>query len=179
MRLAVLLAATAALLGAMPAQAADDPIDLATVTCATARKEGEAVTPRMLTSAVAGRLTALGKRTVYSPDYDKAVGEALKRGCDGSDGAGRKLVDIASGVAVPAKGAKDRDFATMTCAQLGPLWKEEARQLVPFLVALRDTATNAPLTKAGLDKVGEGLPRLCKEAGNSGKLVTELVAGLK
>lgn len=179
MRFAVMLAATAALLGAMPAQAADEPIDLATVTCAAARKEGEAVTPRMLTAAIAGRMAALGKRTVFSPDYEKAVGEALKRGCDGPDGAGRKLVDIGSGVAVPAKGDKDRDFATMTCAQLGPLWREEARQLVPFLVALRDTPTNAPLTKASLDKVGEGLPRLCKEAANSAKLVTELVAGLK
>jgi hypothetical protein len=116
---------------------------------------------------------------VYSPEYEKAVGEALKRGCDGPDGAGRKLGDIAAGVAVPAKGDKDRDFAAMTCAQLGPVWKEEARQLVPFLVGMRDAPANAPLTKAALDKVGEGLPRLCKEAGNAGKLVTELVAGLK
>jgi len=179
MRIAIALATAVALLGALPVQAADDPIDLATVTCATARKEGEAVTPRMLTSAIVGRAAAQAKRTVYSPEFEKAVGEALKRGCDGPDGAGRKLGDIASGVAVPAKGPKDRDLATMTCAQLGPLWKEEARQLVPFLVALRDTPTNAPLTKAALDKVGEGLPKLCKEAGNSGKLVMELVAGLK
>jgi len=171
--------AAAFLLSAAPAFAADEPVDLATVTCATARAEGGAVSPRLLSAAIAGRLTAQAKQTRFSPGYVTAVGEALKRGCEGADATGRKLADIASGVAMPATGDKDRDMATLTCAQLGPIWKDEARQIVPFLVALRDTGTDAKLTRAALDKLGNGLPKICKEAGNGGKLVMELVKGLQ
>jgi len=171
--------AAAFLLAAAPAFAADDPLDLATVTCAAARAEGAAVTPRLLSAAIAGRLTAQAKQTRFSADYVTAVGEALKRGCEGADAAGRKLADIASGVAMPAKGAKDHDLATLTCAQLEPIWKADPQKIVPFLVALRDTGTDAKLTKAALDKLGNGLPKACKEPGNAGKLVMELAKGLK
>jgi len=173
---AVLVAA----LGAAPvARAADDGVNLSTVTCGEARKDGAAVGFRFLGAAYAGRLAAKAGHARFSPDLVKVLGDALRRACEGTDAADRKLADVVAGIAIPAKGDKDRDFATMTCAQLAPLWKEEARQMVPFLVALRDATDATPLTKVRLDKVGDGLPKTCREAGNEKKLVLDLVKGLQ
>ena len=109
----------------------------------------------------------------------KTITETLRRGCDGAEAKDRKLVDILAGVATPAPSDTDHDFATLTCLRLALVWKEQARVVVPFLVALRDAAANTPLTRPGLDKVGEGLPKTCRAAGNEEKLVTDLVKTLQ
>lgn len=161
------------------ARAADDGVNLATATCGAMKTDGP-TSPRLLAAAYAGRIAATSKHARLSPELVKTIVETLDRACDGTtDTADRKLADVISGIAIPAKTDKDRDFATLTCAQLAPLWKEEARQIVPFLVGLRDGAANTPITRAGLDKVGQGLPKLCREPGNETRRVTELTNDLK
>lgn len=175
----LLLAATLSLATLQAARAADEGVNLVSATCTAMKAEGAVVNPRNLAPAYAGRVAARAGNAVLSPELVKAIGETIRRGCEGPDTADRKLADIISGIAMPAKGDKDRDFAALTCAQLAPIWREEARQIVPFLVSLRDVGANAALTKAGLDKVGEGLPKLCREPGNEAKLVTEMAKTLQ
>ncbi len=167
------------LVGSSGARAAEESVTLATSTCAAIQQEGKGPNPRMLAAAYAGRIAAKTKTAVLSPDLVQAITETWRRGCEGTDAAGRKLADVIAGIAIPPKTDKDRDFATLTCAQLAPIWREEARIIVPFLVALRDSAADAPITKASLDKVGEGLPKLCRDTNNAAKLVTEVAQDLK
>lgn len=176
---ALLLAATLLVATLGTARAADEDINLATVTCGATRADGTRINPSMIAAAYAGRAAAKAGHARLSTDFIKTIGDTITRGCEGPEGTDRKLADVIAGVAVPSSTDKDRDFATLTCAQLAPLWKEEARQIVPFLVGLRDGAANTPITRAGLDKVGQGLPKLCREPGNETKLVTELAKDLK
>ena len=161
------------------ARAADEGVNLATITCGAMKTDGP-TSPRLLAAAFAGRIAANTRHARLSPELVKSIVATLDRACDGTtDTADRKLADVVSGIAIPAKTDKDRDFATLTCAQLAPLWKEEARIIVPFLVALRDTAANTQITRPAMDKVGQGLPKTCREPGNEAKLVTELVKTLQ
>lgn len=166
-------------LAAAPARAADAAgLDLTTATCAAMQREGAVLNPRNLAPAYAGRAAAKSGHARLSADLVKTIADTLRRGCEGAEAKDRKLVDLLAGVAFPAKSDTDHDFATLTCAQLAPLWKEQARVIVPFLVALRDAAANTPLARAGLDQVGENLPKTCRAAGNAAKLVTDLVKTL-
>lgn len=161
------------------ARAANEGVNLATATCGALKSEGP-TNPRLLAAAYAGRIAATTKHARLSPDLVRTIVETMDRACDGTtDTADRKLADVISGIAIPAKSDKDRDFATLTCAQLAPLWKEEARIIVPFLVALRDTAANTQITRPAMDKIGQGLPKICREPGNEAKLVTDLVKTLQ
>ncbi len=42
-----------------------------------------------------------------------------------------------------------------------------------------DGAAGTPITRAGLDKMGQGLPKLCRAPGNEAKLVTDIAKDLK
>ena len=163
--------------------ATDDGVGLLSVTCADARKPGAAVTPHMITAALAGRFVVAAGHSRLSNDYVKAIGEALLRACPANEAPAnetkdRKLIDVAAGIAMPAKSDKDRDFATLTCTQLGPLWKEEARTIVPFLFALREGTATTPMTKPALDKIGAGLPKACREAANGQRRVVDVLKDL-
>ncbi len=181
MRVLLLLTALFAGLAApgSGARAAGEGLDLATITCATIQREDREPNPRMLAAAYAGRIAAKAGNARFAPDLVGAITDALRLGCTGEGTAGRKLADIIAGIAIPAVSEKDRDFATMTCAQLGLIWKDEARLILPFLVALRDVAADTPFSKAAVNKVGEGLPKLCREPANASRRVTELAETLK
>ena len=158
--------------------ATDDGVVLLSVTCADARKPGAAVTPHMITAALAGRFAVAAGHSRLSNDYVKAISEALLRACPANEANDRKLIDVAAGVAMPAKSDKDRDFATLTCTQLAPLWKDEARNMVPFLFALREGTATRPMTKSALDKIGAGLPKACREPANAQRRAIDVVKEL-
>ena len=177
------LAAAAILLGASSADAQaarpdEPPIVLREVTCAEAAAS-QRVPFRFLPAAIAGDAAARAGSSQFSLRHIEALEDVLRTACAAEGAGSRRLAEIAaSSPALSAQG-DEIELATLTCAELPPVWRQGARRLVPFLVAQRDAADHQPLTRPALDQVGEMLPRLCREAPQAETKVRDIVAQLR
>ncbi|MBR0653151.1 hypothetical protein GXW78_26075 [Roseomonas terrae] len=154
----------------------DTPVTLGTVTCAQAR--ASRLTPRHLAAAELGAQAARAGRSRYSTAAVDAAEAALRRDCTGDAAAERRVTDIIRALPATAAAATDIDLATMTCQNLAPVWRDGARNLVPFMVGWRDGVAGT-ITRAALDKVGEGVPRLCRDQTNQDRRISEVLAELR
>lgn len=163
---------------AQPPPPEDTPLALATVTC-----EKVAAAPRLstrhLASAELGAVAARAGRSRFSIAAIDAADEAIRTGCAAEGAASRAISAIVAAVPPTPDAEQDLDLATLTCLGLAPTWRQVARNLVPFMVGWRDAASEAPLTRGALDKVGEGLPRICREEANQDRGVADVLTELR
>lgn len=172
------LAVACLVLATAPAAAQDAPIALAEVTCAQVASAYR-LSVRHIAAAALGARAARAGQTRFSAAAIDAAEQAITAGC-AQDGAGeRRIRAIVASLPPVPEAARDLDLATLTCLGLAPQWRQVARSLVPFMVAWRDAAADTPLTRQALDQVGEGLPRICRDAANQDRKVSEMVAELR
>jgi hypothetical protein len=164
-------------LPALPAPVVAQDISLASVTCAEAMAEGAPIPWRHLAAALVGHLAARAGASQVRIDVVPPIRTALRAACEAPDGAARRLVDIAAAVAPPEGEAAMIDFATLTCAELAPRWRRDAQVIVPALVALV-AGPEGRIARTALDRVGEGLPRICRDPAEAGRRVTEAAAAI-
>jgi hypothetical protein len=169
-RAALVLAAFCA---ALPAAAQEATIG--TLTCAEAMAPDAALPARHLPATLAGAIALGAGRTEVDLDLGPAIRDALREACPQPANAGRRLVDIAA--AVPATGGATVDLATLTCATLAPRWRREAPALVPAIVAIL-AGGEGRIHRAAYDRIGEGLPRQCRDPANLDRRVLEVAAAL-
>lgn len=148
-------------------------IDMRVASCATARSEG-APPVASLALVLAGRSAAANGPLRYAPAHVEAIGAAITTRCEDAAAAALRLADIAAAVPMPPPSDADRNIATMTCMGLGQIWRSEARRLVPFLAGSRMDV----LDRAAFDRIGEGLPRACRENGSGERPVLDVLGGL-
>ncbi len=75
------------------------------------------------------------------------------------------------------EGGASIDFASLTCATLAPRWRQEARAIVPAIVVFL-AGPDGRIGRAAFDRVGEGLPRHCRDPANADRRVLDVAAGL-
>jgi hypothetical protein len=160
----------ACLLAAAPARAQD--VSIATLTCA----EGAALPGAILPATLAGAVALRTGRHEVNLAHGPAIGDALRQACRDPAQAQARLIDLAAAVPLPQDGATI-DFATLTCATLAPRWRQEARAIVPAIVAFLAGAEGR-IDRAAFDRVGEGLPRACRDASNLDRRVLDVAAAL-
>lgn len=164
-----------ALVAPLPALAQEGA--LPTMTCAEAMAEDAPLPARHLPAALLGHLALRAGTGTIRLDLARPVGAALREACQASDGAGRRIVDIAAAVPPPEGEAVTIDLATLTCAELAPRWRREAQVIVPALVA-QMAGPEGRIARPALDRVGEGLPRICRDAANAGRAVRDAAAAI-
>lgn len=167
----------ALLLLGLPATAAAQEIALATATCADVMAEGAPLTARYLPAALIGHLAARAGSSQVRLDLATPIRAALRAACEAPDGATRRLADIAAAVTPQEGEPVIVDFATLTCADLAPRWRREAQVIVPALVALA-SGPEGRIARGAFDRVGEGLPRICRDPAEAGRRVTEAAAAI-
>ncbi|CAH0179570.1 hypothetical protein [Roseomonas sp. CECT 9278] len=170
-RTAFLLAALAAAAPALAQEA-----NIATLTCAEAMAEGAALPGMHLPAALAGAIALRAGRTEVNLGLGPALREPLREACPQPANAQRTLIDLAAAVPAPADGPTI-DLATLTCAALAPRWRQEARAIVPAIVVFL-AGPGGRISRAAFDRVGEGLPRQCRDPANADRRVLELAAAL-
>jgi hypothetical protein len=171
LRCAVLLTG---LLCATPALAQE--ANIMTLTCAEAMAEGAALPGMHLGAALAGAVALRAGRTEVNLALGPALREPLRDACPQPANAGARLVDLAAAVPAPEGGATI-DLATLTCAALAPRWRQEARAIVPAIVVFL-AGPQGRIGRAAFDRVGEGLPRQCRDPANADRRVIEVAAAL-
>lgn len=161
-----------------PASPDDAPLVLATATCAEAAAASR-LSQRHLAAALLGARAARAGRSTFSVAAVDAAEQAIRSGC-AMDGAGeRRLIAIVASLPAAPAAEGDLDLATLTCLSLAPSWRQAARSLVPFMAGWRDAAADVPLTRAALDRVGEGLPRICRDEENKDRPIVEVLGDLR
>ena len=155
------------------AAATAQTLDMRVASCANARSEG-APPVASLALVLAGRTAAANGPLRYAPAHVEAITAALNARCDDAASAAQRLADIAAAVPMPPPSEGDRHIATMTCMGLGQIWRSEARRLVPFLAGSHLDLVD----RAAFDRIGEGLPRACRENGARERPVMEVLRGL-
>jgi hypothetical protein len=163
-RLALILLAMPAAASAQPA-----PPGLGAVTCAALTAEG-APNPATLLAAMHGLLAARAGTPVLSEATLAAMRDAIPAGCAGQPD--RRVLDVVAPVA--AADPAPLDFATLTCAQLAPLWRGKARAIVPFLAAWLG---GEAVGRREMDGLAERVQRGCRAEGNADRLVLDLARG--
>ncbi|BDG71571.1 hypothetical protein Rmf_15000 [Roseomonas fluvialis] len=164
----------AGMLAAAPARAQDAAI--ATLTCSEAMADGAALPGAILPATLAGLVALRAGRTEVNLALGPAIRDALREGCRDPANAQARLADLAAAVPVPQDGPTI-DLATLTCATLAPRWRQEARAIVPAVVAFMAGAEGR-VGRAAFDRVGEGLPRQCRDPANLDRRVLEVAASL-
>lgn len=163
----------------VPAAAQEDvALPLATVTCdqvAASRR----LSTRHLVAAELGARAARAGRARFSTAAVDAADEAVSSGCALGGAGTRRLAAIVATLPPVPEAAGDLDLATLTCLSLAPTWRQVARSLVPFMVGWRDAAEDIVLTRAALDRVGEGLPRICRDEANKDRRVADILGQLR
>jgi hypothetical protein len=96
--------------------------------------------------------------------------DAIPPDCGGQPN--RRILDLVAPVTAPDPAPLD--FATLTCAQLAPLWRSKARLVVPFLAAY---LAGDDVTRREMDGVANRVQQGCRAEGNADRLVFDLARG--
>lgn len=145
---------------------------IATGTCGgVAAAMGESVNWRMLGQLYAGHAAGQGAWRFDAAHAD-VIGRHLHETCGAADAAARPLSAIAAERPLPY--GAGTDLAALTCAELALGWRQNARSWVPFLTG----ATETNLARRSMDRIGEGIPRICRQPGQEGKTLRAVLAEL-
>ncbi len=163
-----------AIYAAAPALAQD--INLMTLTCAQATTEGTPLPPARMVPAMAG-LAAKQAGLARLPGEAglAAFAAELRAGCTTDDT--RTLSAIAFRIPAVAPGPGDLDMASLTCAELAPLWRRDARVIVPFIAGLLSEAGMIP--PGFMDRIGNGVQAACRQPGQAQDRVIDVAAGFR
>ncbi|WP_431281721.1 hypothetical protein ACQW02_20265 [Humitalea sp. 24SJ18S-53] len=168
-----LLAPAFLLLAGGQAAAQPQALDLSTLTCAQAMAEEPPIPTRRLVPAMAGVVAARAGHARLPSDAELAqFGTGLRQGCANDPTRPVAMIALLQPSAQAAE--SDRDIARMTCATLGPVWRREANQIVPFIAGL--LAPEGRLAANGMDRVGNGLQAACREPVNAQQTILDVVA---
>ena len=164
----------ALLLAATPAVAQSDPaIALPGVTCAQMTAEG-AQPPPLMISAMMGLLAARANRPLISQVQFGVAVAAAQAACTAADGGPRRVLDLLAETPSPEDPAA-MDLAAMTCGTLAPLWRQGARVIVPFLAGWL-SRPEGQVSRPQMDRLGNGLQSICRDADNAARPVLEVAA---
>jgi hypothetical protein len=159
------------LLAGLPAAAAaqPSPSSIASVTCAALTAEG-AANPASLLAAMHGMVAARARKPILSEATLAAMRDAIPAGCAGQPD--RRIFDLVAPIAAPDPAPLD--FATLTCAQLAPLWRTRARAIVPFLAAYLE---GDDVSRREMDAVANRVQQACRDERNADGIVLDLARG--
>lgn len=150
--------------------------NIMTLTCAEAMAEGAAVPGAHLGAALAGAVALRAGRPEVNLALGLALRDPLRDACLQHVNATARLVDLAAAVPTP-EGGPSVDLAGLTCSALAPRWRQEARAIVPAIVVFL-AGPDGRIGRAAFDRVGEGLPRQCRDPANADRRVLEVAAAL-
>ena len=160
-----------AIFAATPALAQD--VNLMTLTCTQAVAEGTPLSPARMVPAMAGLAAKeAGIARLLGEEGMAVFAAELRAGCT-TDNT-RTLSAIALRIPPAPAGPGDLDLATLTCAELAPLWRRDARVIVPFLAGLLSEGGIVP--GGFMDRIGNGVQATCRQPGQAQDRVIDVAA---